>query len=162
RDFGDRGLGADPVDSLVHDVLDFHGGPPLQRSAPFRSIIQRIGRDRTSASTAGVLAPPPCLAQIPRSVWVGGSGDTLGLEPCSSCRVRLAGHGSASEDEYVRYLEIPRPSAASDRCCAIPLHIIRGFRCAPFCGAEPWSLGTYAERLCGRPFRCDGIGLAHA
>src|ERR1700686_369363 len=29
REFGDRGVGADPVDTLVHHVFDFHGGPPL-------------------------------------------------------------------------------------------------------------------------------------
>src|SRR6202035_3255559 len=28
REFGDRGVGADPVDTLVHYVFDFHGGPP--------------------------------------------------------------------------------------------------------------------------------------
>src|ERR1700680_4197146 len=29
REFGDRGVGADPVDTLMHHVFDFHGGPPL-------------------------------------------------------------------------------------------------------------------------------------
>src|SRR5215471_3436322 len=27
-DFGDRGIGTDPVDALVHYVFDFHGRPP--------------------------------------------------------------------------------------------------------------------------------------
>ena len=49
RDFGDGSIGADPIDSLVHYVLDSHGGPPLQHSAPCRSTIQRISSDRTSA-----------------------------------------------------------------------------------------------------------------
>ena len=30
-DFGDRRVGADPIDALVHRVFDFHGGPPLLR-----------------------------------------------------------------------------------------------------------------------------------
>src|SRR5215471_891895 len=54
RDFGDGSIGADPIDSLVHYVLDSHGGPPLQHSAPCRSTIQWIGSDRTSASMAAV------------------------------------------------------------------------------------------------------------
>src|SRR6478752_5223222 len=29
REFGDGGVGADPIDTLVHNVFDFHGGPPL-------------------------------------------------------------------------------------------------------------------------------------
>jgi len=29
RDLGDRGVGADPVDTLMHYVSDFHGEPPL-------------------------------------------------------------------------------------------------------------------------------------
>jgi hypothetical protein len=32
RDFGDGSIGADPIDSLMHYVLDSHGGPPLQHS----------------------------------------------------------------------------------------------------------------------------------
>src|SRR5713226_7667899 len=59
RKFGDRGVGADPVDTLVHHVFDFHGGPPLlefqvylmQRStAPVFSTIQPIECDGTIAS----------------------------------------------------------------------------------------------------------------
>src|SRR5258708_6439685 len=56
REYGDRGVGADPVDTLVHHVFDFHGGPPLleflvhflQRStAPLFSTIQPLGPDGT-------------------------------------------------------------------------------------------------------------------
>src|SRR6476619_803338 len=59
REFGDRGVGADPVDTLVHHVFDFHGGPPLLEfqvhlmqcnTAPVFSTIQPIGCDDTSAS----------------------------------------------------------------------------------------------------------------
>src|SRR5215510_895800 len=33
RELGDRRLWTDPVDALVHCVLDFHGGPPLLKFA---------------------------------------------------------------------------------------------------------------------------------
>src|SRR6202047_413950 len=58
-EFGDRGVGADPVDTLMHHVFDFHGGPPLLEfqvhlmhcsTAPVFSTIQPIGCDSTSAS----------------------------------------------------------------------------------------------------------------
>src|SRR3982074_470166 len=38
REFGDRGVGADPVDTLVHYVFDFHGGPPYLVSGAFASM----------------------------------------------------------------------------------------------------------------------------
>src|ERR1700694_655194 len=59
REFGDRGVGAYPVDTLMHHVFDFHGGPPLLEfqvhlmqcsTAPVFSTIQPIGCDGTSAS----------------------------------------------------------------------------------------------------------------
>src|SRR5215510_2541941 len=50
-EFGNRGVRTDPVDALVHRVLDFHGGPPLleldtldemQRPRPSIFTVQRI------------------------------------------------------------------------------------------------------------------------
>src|SRR6266568_3996603 len=52
REFGDGGVGADPVDTLVHHVFDFHGGPPcwisgalvaMQRSPPLAQLYNRSG-----------------------------------------------------------------------------------------------------------------------
>src|SRR5262249_38174219 len=51
-EFGHRSLWTDPVDALVHDVLDFHGRPPLLKFAHqprflTRSTIQLIGSSGT-------------------------------------------------------------------------------------------------------------------
>jgi hypothetical protein len=36
--FSDWGVGADPVDSLMHHVPDFHEGPPLQLEPPTAAL----------------------------------------------------------------------------------------------------------------------------
>src|SRR5258708_17243968 len=77
REFGDRGVGADPVDTLVHHVFDFHGEPPslgfrctccTAARPPVCSTIQPIGCDGTSASMARYIstfrAEPPTSSGI--------------------------------------------------------------------------------------------------
>src|SRR6266850_963404 len=78
REFGDRGVGADPVDTLVHHVFDFHGGPPLLEfqvhlmqcsTAPVFSTIQPIGCDSTSASGSRKAESRPTYGQMTRNPW---------------------------------------------------------------------------------------------
>src|SRR5262249_40903872 len=58
-DFGDRGVGTDPVDALVHHVFDFHGRPPWLE----------FGCTRSHA--APVFPSPASIQRIcPRGRWV--------------------------------------------------------------------------------------------
>src|SRR6476660_2827649 len=79
REYGDSGVGADPVDTLVHHVFDFHGGPPLLEfhvhlmhcsTAPVFSTIQPIGCDGTRSSRSQKKASvlPDRTRQTPSSL----------------------------------------------------------------------------------------------
>src|SRR5258708_644226 len=65
REFGDRGVGADPVDTLVHHVFDFHGEPP---SLGFRCTWCNAARPPFSQlyNRSGATAPAPQWRAISR------------------------------------------------------------------------------------------------
>src|SRR6266576_6922597 len=78
REFGDGSVGADPVDTLVHHVFDFHGRPPLLEfqvhlmqcsAAPAFSTIQPIGCDGTSASGSRKAESRLTYGQMTRNPW---------------------------------------------------------------------------------------------